>query len=377
MRILVVNWLDLANPQAGGAEIHLHETFGRLAAAGHDVTVLVSGFATGERQVTAGGLEVHRVGSRYSFPLHARRYYRRNLAASGFDVIVEDLNKVPLFTPRWGPTPVVPLVHHLFGWTAFREANPLLAAATVLLEGPIPRYYRGLPMVAVSHSTRDDLVARGLRGDDIAVIPNGVDLDTYRPDPQVRPYAEPTLLYVGRLKRYKRVDLLIRAVAWLRDNESAGRLIVAGKGDYRGALERLVRRLGLTDRVSFTGFVSESEKVDLMRRAWVNLLTSPKEGWGIANLEAAACGTPTVASDAPGLRDSVQDGVTGFLVPHGDVPALAERIQRVLADHELRVRLGRQAVDFASRFSWDATAGAMELVLQGAAVRGEGRSAGP
>ncbi len=204
-----------------------------------------------------------------------------------------------------------------------------------------------------------------------------MDLDTYRPDPQVRPYAEPTLLYVGRLKRYKRVDLLIRAVAWLRDNESAGRLIVAGKGDYRGALERLVRRLGLTDRVSFTGFVSQSEKVDLMRRAWVHLLTSPKEGWGIANLEAAACGTPTVASDAPGLRDSVQDGVTGFLVPHGDVPALAERIQRVLADHELRVRLGRQAVDFASRFSWDATAGAMELVLQGAAVRGEGRSAGP
>jgi glycosyltransferase involved in cell wall biosynthesis len=377
VRILVVNWLDRANPQAGGAEIHLHETFGRLVSRGHDVTVLASGWEGCEPRVRADGMDIHRVGSRYTFSLHARRYFREQLAPGGFDVIVEDLNKVPLFTPRWGPTPVVLLVHHLFGWTAFREANPLVAAATVLLERPIPRVFRGIPSVAVSESTKADLIRRGLPGEDVAVIPNGVDLAVYRPDVDVLPFSQPTLLYVGRLKRYKRVDLVIRALAVIRDRGSAARLVVAGKGDHRRALERLVGELRLGDRVDFEGFVPQAEKVDLMRRAWVHLLTSPNEGWGIANLEAAACGTPTVASDAPGLRDSVRDGVTGFLVPHGDVTALADRVQSLLDDDDLRRRLSRNAVEFARGFSWDASAEAMEGVLRRSASTRDDHPAGP
>jgi len=364
LRILAVNWLDLENPQAGGAEIHLHQTFGRLASWGHHVTVLASGWEGAQSPVRADGMEIHRVGSRYTFPLHARRYYARVLANPGFDVIVEDLNKVPLFTPSWGATPVVPLVHHLFGWTAFREASLPVALATVLLELPIPRVFRGLPAVAVSGSTRDDLVRRGFGREDITVIPNGVDLSVYRPDPTLERYPEPTLLYLGRLKRYKRVDLLLKAVARLRDQGVQVRLLVGGKGDHRPALERAAARLGGADRIRFLGFVPEAEKLELMRRSWVNLLTSPKEGWGIVNLEAAACGTPTVASDAPGLRDSVQDGVTGFLVPHGDVDALASGIRRILEDADLRERLSRGALDFARGFSWDASARALEGLLR-------------
>ncbi|HSG48080.1 MAG TPA: glycosyltransferase family 4 protein [Longimicrobiales bacterium] len=371
MRILVVNWLDLENPQAGGAEIHLHEIFGRLAGWGHHVSVLASGWVGADARARADGMDIHRVGSRYTFPLHARRYYRRALEEPGFDVLVEDLNKVPLFTPRWGPTPVVPLVHHLFGRTAFREAAFPVALATVLLEHRIPRVFRGLSTVAVSGSTRDDLVRRGLRREDITVIPNGVDLAVYHPDAAVARFPEPTLLYLGRLKRYKRVDLLLAAVARLRDQGVAVRLLVGGKGDHREALEREAERLGLGDRVRFLGFVSREEKIDLMRRSWIHLLTSPKEGWGIVNLEAAACGTPTVASDAPGLRDSVRDGITGFLVPHGDVDALARRVRMLLEDRELRDRLGRGALEFARDFSWEASARAMEGVLS-RAVRGEG-----
>ena len=119
----------------------------------------------------------------------------------------------------------------------------------------------------------------------------------------------------------------------------------------------------LGEAVRFLGFVSEEQKKELFQRAWVHALTSPKEGWGIANLEAAACGTATVASDAPGLRDSVVDGVTGLLVPHGDVGALARALGRVLGDAELRDRLGRQARGFAERFSWDASAQATEAFL--------------
>lgn len=374
MRILVVNWQDRENPRAGGAEIHLHEVFGRLADRGHAVTLLCSGWPGAADRVELDGIQVHRVGTRYTLPLHARRYARRNFRPGGFDVVVEDLNKAPLFTPGWGLGPVVLLVHHLFGRTAFREATPPVAAATVLLEQTLPLRYRGLPTVAVSASTRDDLIRRGLRAQDIQVIPNGVDLTRFHPDPAVGEYTEPTLLYLGRLQRYKGVDLLLGAVAHLRDRGVAVRLLVAGKGPDRARLEGLVRSRGLADRVRFLGFVSDDEKVALMRRSWIHLLTSPREGWGITNLEAAACGTPTVASDAPGLRDSVQDGVTGFLVPHGDVPALAEKIRLVLQDPDLRARLGRAALAFARGFTWEASAVALESVLESARVRAPGRA---
>ena len=364
MRILVVNWMDRTNPQAGGAEIHLHETFGRLAARGHRVTLLCSGWAEGESRDRLDGIEVHRVGGRYTFPLHARGYHRRHLAGS-FDVVVEDLNKVPLFTPFWGDTPTVPLVHHLFGRTAFREASFPVALATVVLEWPLAAAFQGRPAVAVSESTRQDLIQRGFDGDRIAVVPNGLDLDTYVPDPHEPPFDEPTLLYLGRLKRYKGVDLVLEALARLRAaGPDEARLLVAGKGDDEARLRQRTSELGLDDAVSFLGYVSEEEKRTLFRRSWVHLLTSPKEGWGITVLEAAACGTPTVASDAPGLRDSVRDGVTGLLVPHGDVDALAAAIGGLLRDPDRLRAMGGAARDFARGFSWDRTADALEGILE-------------
>src|SRR5690606_24385288 len=296
--------------------------------------------------------DVHRTGGRHTFSLAAPAYYRRHLRDLEFDVMVEDLNKVPLFTPLWGRHPLVLLVHHLFGATAFAEASVPFAAATWLLERPLGLLYRRVPAQAVSRSTAEDLARRGLDPDRIRVIPNGVDLEFYRPDPSVPRLDRPTILYLGRLKRYKRVDLVLRAAAKLRDEGVEARVIIAGQGDHAPALARLRDRLGLADLVEMPGFVSEETKRELFRRAWVHVLTSPKEGWGITNLEAAACGTPTVASDSPGLRDSVAHGESGFLVPHGDVDALAATLRRLLVDAALRERIGRSARAFAERVSW-------------------------
>ncbi len=359
-----MNWQDRLNPQAGGAEIHLHEVFGRLAARGHAVTLLVSGWQGAPRHETVDGLEVHRVGGRYSYNLIAPRYYRSVLRRRDFDVIVEDLNKVPLFTPLWTRRPVVLLVHHLFGRTAFEEAPFPVALATWLLERPLAPIYRRVPVEAVSRSTADDLVSRGFDEGQITVIPNGVDLEFYSPDAREPRYSEPTLLYLGRLKRYKRIDLIIRALALLRERGIPARLVVAGRGDFEPELRGLVASLGLGDAVEMPGFVSDEAKRQYFRKAWVHVLTSPKEGWGITNLEAAACGTPTVASDSPGLRDSVVDGETGFLVPHGDVGALADRLQEILLDAEVRHRLGQQARSFAERFSWERAADDTEAHLR-------------
>lgn len=362
LRVLVVNWQDRENPRAGGAETHLHEIFGRLAERGHEVTLLVSGWAGCAPRTKLDGMPVHRTGGRHTFSLAAPRYYRRHLAGTAFDVVVEDLNKVPLFTPAWTHAPVVLLVHHLFGATAFREASLPVAAATWLLELPVPRAFHDRPVVAVSASTRADLVRRGMDGASIEVIPNGVDLERHAPDPAVSRFAEPTVLYLGRLKRYKRVDLVMQAVARLRAQGRVVRLLVAGRGDHLPTLLGLATKLGL-DTGDFLGFVDEATKVELLRRSWVHVLTSPNEGWGIANVEAAACGTCTVASDAPGLRESVVDGRTGFLVPHGDVGRLADRIATILDDPRLRERLGQGARAFAEGYSWDASADAMEASL--------------
>ena len=367
MNLLVVNWQDRLAPQAGGAETHLHEIFRRLAARGHHVTLLVSRPPGAQHRAEVDGMEVHRAGGRYTFNVAAPSYYRRRLADREFDVMVEDLNKVPLLSPLWARHPLVLLVHHLFGATAFQEASLPLAGATWLLERPLGPVYRRVPTMAVSRSTAADLGRRGLAEEEIAVIPNGVEIGRLSPAGPGDRFTTPTLLYLGRLKRYKRVDLPIRAVATLRGEGLPVRLIVAGTGDHEPALRSLVAELGIEDAVEFRGFVSEEEKIELFRRAWVHVLASPKEGWGITVIEAAACGTPTIASDSPGLRDSVVHGETGLLVPHGDVAALAGAVRRMVGEQELREALGRQARTFAERFTWDRAADETESFLAGVA----------
>lgn len=369
LSILVVNWLDLENPKSGGAEVHLHETFGRLASRGHSVTALVSGWPGLAPRASLDGIDVHRAGTRNTFSLAAPRYFREHFGGHGFDVIVEDLNKVPVFTPWWSETPTVLLVHHLFGSTAFQAAPPPVALATVWLERTIPRAYRDVPTISVSESTREDLVVRGLDREQIEVVPNGIDLERHVPGPEEERFEEPTLVFLGRLNRYKRLDLVLRALVRLEHEGIRARLLVAGSGPEREAWEAQAAALGIADRVEFLGFIPEAHKLEILRRSWLHVLTSVKEGWGISNLEAAACGTPTVASDAPGLRESVVDGETGVLVPHGDVGTLSAALAGLLTDAALRRRMGGAARRFAERYSWDATADGVERVLHRVVAR--------
>jgi glycosyltransferase involved in cell wall biosynthesis len=340
------------------------------------VTLLVSGWNGGSARDHLDRMDIHRVGGRHSYLLGARRYFRSALRERGFDLIIEDLNKVPLFSPYWASAPLVLLVHHLFGATAFQEASLPIAAATWVLERPVPRVYRRAPVQAVSESTADDLVRRGFRRDQITVIPNGVDLEFYCPDPRETRFAEPTILYLGRVKKYKRIDLVVRAVAMLRAQGLGAKLIVAGKGNAADSVRRLAAELGIAEALSMPGYVDENEKRSLFRRSWVHVLTSSKEGWGISNLEAAACGTPTVASDSPGLRDSVVHGTTGFLVPHGNVAGLAAHLRLILEDTALRERLSVGAHRFALEFSWDRAAQRTEAHLRSVLDRRAGKGTG-
>lgn len=361
MKLLLVNWQDIEHPQAGGAEIHLHEIFGRLAKRGHDITLLCCGWAGVPSRVTLDGMDVHRVATRPTFMLSAMPYFRRKLAATPWDLILEDINKMPLYTPLWTRRHrTAALVPHLFGGTAFLELPAPAAAAVWLSERPLGRVYRDVGFEAISESTRDDLVARGIPRGNIEVIYPGIDTVGYTPQAGTR-NPQPVFAYLGRLKKYKGVHHVIHAFARMQRKNAV--LKIAGAGDYRPALEALARSLDLGDRVRFLGRISESEKLQLLRRAWGLVFASPKEGWGITNLEAAACATPVVASNSPGIRESVRHGETGYLVPHGDAAAMAFAMDKLAESRELVEQLGRQARVFAESFTWERAADETERHL--------------
>jgi glycosyltransferase involved in cell wall biosynthesis len=356
MNILLVNWMDSANPAAGGAEVHLYELFRRFVDRGDRVTLAASGFPGCASEDEHEGIRVVRSGTRESFNYTLPSLLRRLDRETPFDLVVEDINKVPFFTPLYLRRPLMVIVPHLFGTAIFREANPLIASYVYLMERPIPWVYRRALFEVISDSTAHDIVRRGIGRDRIRTVHCGMDHDTYTIDPDVTKFDTPTMLYVGRLKRYKGADIAVRALPLVREHVTNARLTVVGSGDDESRLRRLADSLGVGENVIFTGYVSTEEKVDWYRRSHVIVNPSPKEGWGLTNIEANACGTPAVASDADGLRDSVVDGVTGLLFPYGDHAALAERATRILMDDALRSRFTAAALERARSFTWDESA---------------------
>ncbi|TFH24676.1 MAG: glycosyltransferase family 1 protein [Myxococcales bacterium] len=366
-RILVLNERDPENPLAGGAEVHTFEVFGRLAARGHEVTLLAASVPGLAPIAQIDGIHVHRLVNRYAYygvvPLVARRMIRER----GFDVVVDVLAKIPFLSPWFQRIPCLAMVHHLFGTTAFQQVPFPVALVTYLSEKLIPPCYRHSPVVVVSPSTEQDMIERGLPRCNMSIIPNAVDHDRYSPGTEAKPDV-PTVAWLGRVEPYKRLDIFLRALVQVRKTVPDVRSVIIGDGTGLDAAKALAVRLGLEDSVEFCGFVGIDRKVELLRRAHMLVNTSEKEGWGLTVLEGNACGTITVASDVPGLRDSVRDGVTGVLVEHGNVEQLAAEMMRLLENRDTLAALEVNAVAWADRFRWDAVTDAMETVVDAVAA---------
>ena len=362
-RILLLNERDLRNPLAGGAEVHLFEIFKRLARRGHEVTLLAASFPGCASEERIDGVQVRRLANRYLYyglvPWVARRAFR----GGGYDLVIDALNKLPFFSPWLVGRPCFAIVHHLFGTTAFRQVAFPIALVTWLSEKLIPAVYGGVSMLAISPSTKQDLIARGLDARQIWVVPPGIDHHAYARATSGSQERD-LVLWIGRLEPYKRADLMIEAMVGVRRHRPNARLVVVGEGSAHPALAERVRRLGLAGCVEFTGFVSEADKIGWLQRAAVLVNTSQKEGWGMTVIEGNACGTPSVSSDVPGLRDAVRDGATGLLVRYGDASALAGAIVAILSDGKLRQRLVEGGLQWAGRFTWDRVADDAEALIE-------------
>ncbi len=360
--ILLLTDRDWTHPQGGGTGTNLYGQVTRWIAWGHTVTVVAGAYDGCEAVSTPHErLTIHRMGSRITVFGRAALAHRRGIGRDA-DVVLEVVNGIAFFTPLWWwlKTPCVTLVHHVHQQHYVSELGLLGRVAGFALERlPLAVLYRWRPVLTISHAAREDLVALGVPEELITVTYLGVDPSGV---PGVERSPTPRLLYLGRLKAYKRIEHVLDALEAVPGAE----LDIAGDGDHREALEAEIGRRGLADRVTLHGHVSEEDKQHLYDRAWVSLTASSAEGWCLTVMEAALRGTPSAALRVGGLPESIVDGRTGLLA---DTPEeLTTHVARLCQDAPLRERLGAAARERAQGFTWEETARANFDVLEQRAV---------
>jgi glycosyltransferase involved in cell wall biosynthesis len=365
-RIHFVAWRDLDDPEAGGSELHAHMVASRWADAGLDITVRTSAVPGAPAALDRDGYRVLRRAGRYAvFPGAAWEGLRMGHRPG--DALVEIWNGMPFLSPLWYRGPRLVFLHHVHAEMWGMVLPPNLARLGDLTERRIaPRFYRHSRVVTLSESSRAEIVDMlHLPPTRVTVAPPGIDA---RFNPGGRRSPVPLVVAVGRLVPVKRIDLLLRALTEAKAVHPALRAVIVGEGYERPALETLRRELGATDWVDLPGHVSDDDLVSWYRRAWVVASASQREGWGMTLTEAAACGTPAVATAIAGHADAVLDGESGVLV---DDPAdLGAALSRVLGDDMLRNRLAKGALVRARWFTWDATAlRALEALAEEAVLR--------
>ena len=366
MKILFFNWRDITSPLAGGAEVYLHEIARRLAKS-HKVVLYCGKYRGCKEEDELDGIRVIRRGGAFSLYFHAAFDYLATLRKENFDIVIDSINGVPFFTPLFVRRPKVAIIYHLVKKDIFFRELPLpLAVIAWLAERAIPLLYGKVPMVTDSPSSRQELIEFGISEERMNIIYSATEHAA--PGHGVKS-AKPLIAYVGRVKQYKQLDHLVQAFKVVKGEIPGAELIIAGRGDF-SELRKLVNGSELESCITLAGEVPDREKLEIIKKAWVFVTPSMKEGWGITVLEANTCGTPAIAYDVPGLRDSIKDRETGFLIrPPGDIEKLADGIVEVLTDSELRQELSRNAVKWASSFGWDRSAEEFMAILQSSVQR--------
>jgi glycosyltransferase involved in cell wall biosynthesis len=366
--VLLLCWRDTGHPQGGGSETYLQRIGAQLAEAGIDVTLRTARYEGAPRRDVVDGLHISRAGGRYTvyiwagLAMVASRIGLGPLRRSRPDVVIDSQNGLPFLARLAFGRRVVVLVHHCHR-DQWPVAGPFLARFGWFVESWLsPRLHRDNQYVTVSLPSVRDLVDLGVDANRVAVVRNGLD--------EAPPHtltgersATPRAAVLSRLVPHKQIEDALDAVAVLRTRIPELHLDVIGGGWWQDRLVRRAEQLGISDAVTFHGHVDDVTKHAVVQRCWVHLLPSAKEGWGLAVIEAAQHGVPTIGYRcAGGLTDSVVDGVTGVLVDSQD--ELVDRFEQLLTDRVLRDELGAKAAARSREFSWPQSASAMRTVLE-------------
>ena len=355
MKILIFNWQDIYNPFGGGAESHLHEIFKRIAAMGNDVTLYCCKVNDFSEEENIDGIRVLRQGGRNLFNFFVPFRYFKQFKNENYDIIIDDINKIPFYTPLFINKPLLAISHHFFGKSIFREASFIEGLYVYFSEWLVNIIYKNTPFAVVSQSTLDEFIRRKFNQNHFTIITNAIEAKEFPMKVAEKP-SYPIITYFGRLKKYKSVDHLVIAFAQINKQFPQAQLHFIGRGSFQPELVKLAKQLGIKDKTIFHGFVDEDKKKELLSNSYVVVNTSMKEGWGITNIEANACGTPVISADVPGLKDSVKKDVSGLLYEYGNINDLSDKLKMFLSDDNLKERLSNGAVEWAASFSWDNSA---------------------
>jgi glycosyltransferase involved in cell wall biosynthesis len=360
--VLFLNWRDPAHPQAGGAETYCFEIARRLAAAGVRVTLFTARHAGAAAQEDVCGVRILRSGDTYT--VYAAAALHLLTHRHSYDAVVDFQNGIPFFSPlftsRW--TAGVCVIHHIHQKQFdVRFRFPLNSIGRLLEKQASRMVYRGWPIVAVSPSTREGMRRDLCFRNPVHIVPNG--------GPGLRPQAAPrsdvpSLVVVSRLVPQKRVDWLVRSVPRIAAQLPELRVDIAGDGPELPRLRELATELGVEGRVTFHGHVDEGRKRELLAQAWLAVVPSAAEGWGLTVIEANAVDTPALAYDVPGLRDAIHNGRNGWLLAPGeDLVSGVVTALDLLGERGARGRVAERCRSWAAGFSWDDSAERLAQVV--------------
>jgi glycosyltransferase involved in cell wall biosynthesis len=354
MRVLWFNWRDIKHPDAGGAEVLTHEVMLRLARIGYDITLFCPSIPSGMNKEEIDGVEIIRSGGKYTVYSKAKEFYKSN--KNQYDLVIDEINAKPFLSPDLvRGKPILALFHQLIHEEWFYETRfPLNYICYYYLERKWLSSYKDIPTATVSASSEQDLKAYGFKR--VFIIPMGLSVEPIEKVEEKEP--TPTFVFIGRLKRHKLADHALRAFALIKEKLPDSKMWVIGDGTMRKELEKM----NLKD-VIFYGHVKNELKYRLLRKAHIVLMPSVREGWGLVVTESNAMGTPVVAYNVPGLRDSVIDGKTGVLVNDNSPKNLASASVSLLADRDLLKKYSNDALAFSTQFSWDNTASAFDKII--------------
>ena len=358
------------HPAAGGAEKHLHRIFSKIVEMGHTVVLFTTTFPGAKEREVVDGIQVIRKGGDLMFQLTVALNLKKLDREFNFDVVVEDLNKLPVFAHWFVRKPLLVQMHHLWRKSIFAEAIFPIAFMVWFFERIIPFFYRTQNFVVVSPSTKKELAEIGVDESRISVIYNGSEMPNFPGENLATSAAEscenaanpvtsaanPYFIWLSRVHRYKGIWTALEAFEKFSTKHPEVKLYVVGDGPLLKKLPTWIQSHGLDGKVELTGFVSAARKYELLSSSLALLQTSYKEGWGLTVMEAAQLCKTTIASDVPGLCDSVRDGETGILFPSGDAAACASAMEKIYSDAELRASLGENAKRYALTFSWEKSA---------------------